>query len=95
MSLGRYEVGETFVNYKLGEEIDRAYEAGVFPDKGIENEDEDRHVSELERRMTALDEKEVFITVKTFVEHHFATLSKTLKYMRNKEGEHFNERNIS
>lgn len=95
MSLGRYEIGENFVNYKLGEEIDKAYDAGVFPDKGIENEDEDRHVSELERRMTALDEKEVFITVKTFVEHHFNTLTKTLKYLKNKEGEQFNERNIN
>ena len=86
-------IGETFVNYGLCKDVDEAYEAGVFKDNGIEGEDEDRHLSELERRMKALDEKEVYVTTKTFVTHHWETLKKSLKYLKAKEteGENINE----
>lgn len=90
MSVGISEmmfvVGDDFVNYTLLRDIDKAYKAGVFPDKGIDNEDEDRYLSELERRMTALDDKSVYVAIKAFVKHHRKTVVRTLEYME-KEGE--------
>lgn len=77
-------IADTFVNYALCKDVKKAYKAGVFPDLGDDSEDEDRHISELERRMAALDEKETYITVKTLVTNHRKTFIKTLEYM---EGE--------
>lgn len=77
--------GETFINYELLQDIDKAHDAGVFDDMGIEGETEERYVSELERRMNAMDEKSVYIAVKTFAINHRETVKKTLEYM---EGEH-------
>lgn len=79
--------GDAFVNYALCRDLVEAHAAGVFPEMGIEGEDEDRHVSELERRMKALDEKEVYIAVKTFIENHMRTVVRSLEYMQKKEGE--------
>lgn len=78
--------GETYVNYALQKDIIKAFNAGVFPEIGDISEDEERHTSELERRMKALDEKEVYIALKTFVNYHRRTVVKTLEYM-NREGE--------
>jgi len=78
--------GDTFVNYALCRDLVKAHDAGVFPDMGIDGEDEERHVSELERRLKAFDDKEVYIAVKTFANHHRKTVVKTLEYMQ-KEGE--------
>lgn len=74
-------VGDTAVDYALLKDIEKAYRAGVFSDMGIENENEDRHVSELEYRMAALDEKETYIALKTLIKHHKNTVAKTLEYM--------------
>ena len=82
------EVGETFVDYALCKNVKQANKAGVFEDIGIDSEEEDRHISELQRRMTALDEKETYVVVKTLVETHMKTVAKTLIYM---EGEKKNE----
>ena len=78
------EIGEAFVDYALCRNVKGAHKAGVFEDMGVEGEEEDRHISELERRMTALDDKETYVVVKTLVENHKRTVAKTLEYM---EGE--------
>ena len=83
------EVGETFVDYALCKNVKQANKAGVFEDIGIDGEEEERHISELSRRMTALDEKETYVVIKTLVETHTRTVAKTLVYM---EGEKRNER---
>lgn len=80
------EIGETFVNYALCRNIKDAAKAGVF-ELGIDSEEEDRFVSELERRLKAFDEKETYIAVKTLVNTHRNTFIKTLEYM---EGERKN-----
>lgn len=79
--------GDTFVNYSLLTDLEGAYRAKVFPDMGIDGEEEERYVSELERRMIALDDKSVYIAVKAFVDTHRATVIKTLEYLQKKEGE--------
>lgn len=79
------DIGESFVNYALVKDTRSAHRAGVFEDMGDDSEDEDRHISELERRMSALDEKETYITVKTLINTHKQTFIKTLEYLQ-KEG---------
>lgn len=79
--------GDTFMNYALRTDLEDAYRAKVFGSMGCEGEDEDRHCSELDRRMKALDEKEVYISLKAFVEKHRKTVVKTLEYLQKKEGE--------
>ena len=73
--------GDNFVNYALCKDLVGAHRAGVFPDMGIESAQEDRYVSELERRMKALDEKSVYIAVKSFAEEHRETVIRTLDYL--------------
>lgn len=76
-----FVIGENFVNYSLLKDLKKAHKAGVFEDMGDDSEQEDRFVSELERRMAALDEKETYIVVKTLVNHHRNTVIKTLEYL--------------
>ena len=87
------EIGEVFVDYGLCDEIDRAYEVGVFEDKGVEGENEDRHLSELNRRMVALDSKEVFVVTRAILENHKETVKRTIKFMegekRHEDTKHF------
>lgn len=73
--------GDNFVNYALCKDLKKAHKAGVFEDIGIESEQEDRYVSELERRMKALDDKSVYIAVKSFAEQHRETVIRTLDYL--------------
>lgn len=75
-----------FINFELVKDIKKAEKEGVIPDLGFHTENEERHVSELERRMAALDERETYVAVKTIVKHHRDVLVNTLNYM-NKEGE--------
>jgi len=77
--------GESFINYGLLKEIEAAYRSGVFPDMGVEDEDEERYVSELDRRMSALDDKSVYVAVRAFANEHRKTLIKALEHIR--EGE--------
>lgn len=81
-----FVLGDTFVNYALIKDINRAYQARVFTNMGDLSENEERHVSELERRMAALDDKETYIAIRTLVKHHRKTVVKSLEYME-KEGE--------
>ena len=76
-----FVIGENFVNYALLKDLKKAHKAGVFEDFGDDSEQEDRCMSELERRMAALDEKETYIAVKTFAEHHRETVIRTLDYL--------------
>jgi len=77
--------GDTFVDYGLLKDLESAYRAKVFPDMGVEGEDEERYVSELKRRMTALDEKSVYIAIRAFVDAHRTTVIRSLEYLQ-KEG---------
>lgn len=81
-------IGETFVDYALVKDVTRAYQARVFDEMGDLSENEERHISELSRRMAALDEKETYIAIKTLVENHLDTVKRTLNYLKvKKEGE--------
>ena len=73
-------IGETLIDYGLLGVIRRAFKFGVFEEYGDKSENEDRHISELHRRMAALDEKEVFVAMKAFIELHPKTVVKTLEY---------------
>lgn len=76
-----FVIGDNFVNYALCTDLKKAHKAGVFEEMGIESEQEDRYVSELERRMKALDAKSVYIAVKSFAEEHRETVIRTLEYL--------------
>lgn len=75
-------IGDVFVDYALVKDVDKAHESGVFEDNGVSGETEERHISELARRMNALDEKETYITVRTLFKHHEQTVLRTLKYLQ-------------
>lgn len=74
-----------FIDFDLVKDINKAHEAGVFEEMGDESENEERHVSELKRRMAALDEKETFVTLQALIKHHRKTVIKTFEFME-KEG---------
>ena len=75
---------KTAVDYELQKDLRKAHKAGVFPDMGVDNENEKLHVSELEYRLEAFDEKETYIAIKTLAKCHRDTVRKSLEYM---EGE--------
>lgn len=75
-------VGDTFINYALLDAVRKAYGARVFDEYGDESEAEDRHISELERRLSAFDDKEAFIAVRTLVKYHKDTVKKTIQYIK-------------
>ena len=79
------DIGETYVNYSLCKDVRKAAKAGVI-ELGFDTEEEDRFISELERRISAFDDKETYIAVKTLINHNPRTVAKTLNYME-KEGE--------
>lgn len=80
-------IGDDFIDYEMLRELKRAHKAGVFTDFGIDSEEEDRHVSELARRMSALDEKETYIAVKKLIYSHTETFIKALYFIKKEEGE--------
>lgn len=82
------DVGETLIDYALCSDLEEAEEAGVFTGIGIKGENEDRHCSELARRMNALDSKEIYITVKTLATYHWETFSKSILYLERKGRTH-------
>lgn len=85
------EIGETLIDYQLLKILEQAEKAGVFKDIAVKGENENRYVSELAARMTALDPKSVFIALVMFVGNHPKTVMKTLDYLdrqyKKKEGE--------
>lgn len=78
---------EPYVNYSLMKDIRTARAAGlIHPNTSLEDSREQNHLSELERRLRALDEVENYIAVKTLVKYHKKIFLKILEYM-NEEGE--------
>lgn len=76
-----------FIDYELVKDLKQARSDGIIGDRGIENEEEQCHVSELARRMIALDDEETYTTIRAFVKHRSKLLVKILEYMNKKEGE--------
>lgn len=76
------DIGDDFVDYALLEDVMQAYMARVFDEFGIDSEEEDRHLSELSRRMAALDDKETYIVVKILTENHWETFKNSIKYLK-------------
>ena len=77
----------SFINFALVKDVKGAREDGIIQDRGIDTEEEQRHVSELERRVRAFDDEEMYVTLKSFIKYHVKTLSKILVYLEKKEGE--------
>ena len=85
------KIDGSFINFKLVKELKRAKAEGIIKDDFIDTDKEQCHISELERRLSAFDEAEVYVATKTFIKHHRKSFVKILEYME-KEGEK-NERN--
>ena len=74
----------SFINYDLMHDIERVVDAGVIKEIGDDKDTEERHLSELARRMAALDDVEVYTVITALIKHHRDTFIKTLEHM---EGE--------
>ena len=79
-------IGETFINYFLLKDMDNAEEDGIIPN-GFHTEEEERHISELDRRMSALDARETYVTIKALIKSNRKTFVRTLEYINEKEGD--------
>lgn len=78
---------ESFVNFSLMRELDRAETAGIIhPNVPLDNEYEENHLSEFERISKALDEVESYVAVYALVKYRKGLLVKILDFMK-KEGE--------
>lgn len=73
------------IDWLLAEEIKEAIDDGVL-DATYSNFNEPS-ISELKRRMKALDEIDVYVVVKTLVTYRRELFVKILEYMNKKEGE--------
>lgn len=80
------KIDESFIDFRLVKDVKGAIGAGVIEGEFIDTDQEQCHISELARELKALDEEEVYVTVKTFIEHHRKVFVKILEYI-NKEGE--------
>ena len=76
-----------FVNFALIRSIKKAVIAKVIRQYVFDTEEEERHLSELERRTKALDEVEVYVITKTFIENHREVFVRSLEYISKQEGE--------
>ena len=79
-----------FINFSLIKNIKQAVISKVIKQYCLDTEEEERHLSELERRMIALDEVEVYVVTRTFINHHRDIFARTLEYIekeQKKEGE--------
>lgn len=74
----------SFINYDLMHDIERVVDAGVIKEIGDDKDTEERHLSELARRMAALDDVEVYTVITALIKYHRDTFIKTLEHM---EGE--------
>ena len=78
---------ESFVNFSLMRELDRAEAAGVIhPNVPLKSEYEENHLSEFERISKALDEVESYVSVYTLVKHRRELFINILNFIK-KEGE--------
>ena len=73
-----------FINYERMDELDRLAQTGFFKDPTISRFNK-RSMSELERLVQAMDEKEIYIVIRAIIDHHREMLVKTLEYLE-KEG---------
>lgn len=73
------------INWLLAEEIKDAINAGAINEKYCNFNEPS--ISELERRMKALDEIDVYVVVKTLVKYRRELFVRILEYMNKKEGE--------
>ena len=73
------------INYILLEEIKEAIDDGVI--SGMYSNFNEPSISELERRIKALDEIDVYVTIKTLVKYRRKLFVDILEYMNKKEGE--------
>lgn len=76
------DVGETLIDYTLKDNLKDAWNAGVFDDNGCPGENEDRHCSELSRRVSVFDEKETYIAIRALVMNHWETFSKSIQFLK-------------
>ena len=82
-----------FINYDLIDDIERIVDAGVIQEIATDPGYDERHLSELYRIITAMDDKEIYTVIRSIAENHRETLINTLEHMNNQqEGEHNNER---
>ena len=75
-----------FINYDLMNDIERVVDAGVIQEVTSDPSFDERHLSELSRIVTAMDEKEIYTVIKAIVKSHRETLVKTLEDIQ-KEGD--------
>lgn len=76
-----------FVNFALIKSVKKAVIAKVIRQYVFDTEEEERHLSELERRTKAMDEVEVYVITKTFIENHREVFVRSLEYISKQEGE--------
>lgn len=73
-----------FINYGLMNDIERIVDAGVLNETSADPSFDERHLSELYRMVSAMDEIEIYVVIRSAVENHRETVVNTLEYM---EGE--------
>lgn len=76
----------SFINFKLVKEIKDAKAAGLVKAEYINTDQEQCHISELERILMALDDEEIFVATKTFIKYQRKLFIDIIEYI-NKEGE--------
>lgn len=76
-----------FINYDLMNDIERVIDAGVLNDFVDDKTNDERHLSELYRIVSAMDDKEVYTVIKSIVAHHRLVLVTTLEKLNEEEGE--------
>lgn len=80
------KIDGSFINYKLAKEVKNAKKAGLVKAEYIDTDQEQCHISELERILMALDDEEIFVATKTFVKYQKKLFIDIIEYI-NKEGE--------
>ena len=73
------------INYMLLREIKQAIDAGVL--NATYSNFNEPSISELERRIKALDEIDVYVVIKALVKYRRQLFVDILEYMNKKEGE--------
>jgi hypothetical protein len=76
----------SFINFRLVKDTKGAIDDGVIIGDYIDTDQEQCHISELERELMAFDEEEVYVTTKTLIKYHRKVFTRILEYI-NKEGE--------
>ena len=79
------DVGESFVNFLLMQDVGQAEKDKIITlNVPLDNEYEEAHLSELERRLRAFDEVETYVAIKALVKHQRETLIRIFDYMEKK-----------